>query len=204
VESYFSRIGILLPGWHTGYWTALRTLNLSEPRSWSYRDPFVPTFSAETYSHWGEAQPDNAQAPEGCVAASWALRYQSGTPGLGAWGWDDQPCSNRLLVLCRIIRECRRGGLQQVCSSLQGPTCQCLAYRMVSGNMQATMVHCEACAAPLPDNALDPAAPSSTCSPKPLPCTQLRALPLEAALATSPQPRCPLRMAAPTSWCCAA
>ncbi len=105
MEAYFSRIGILLPGWHTGYWTALRTLNTSDPRSWSYRDPFVPAFSAETYSHWGEGLPDNALAPESCVAASWALRYQSGTPGLGAWGWDDQPCSNRLLVLCRIVRE---------------------------------------------------------------------------------------------------
>ena len=105
VEAYFTRIGILLPGWHTGYWTALRTLNTSEPRSWSYRDPFVAAFSAETYSHWGDSQPDNAQAPESCVAANWALRYQSGTPGLGAWGWDDQSCSNRLLVMCRIIRE---------------------------------------------------------------------------------------------------
>jgi hypothetical protein len=104
VEDYFSSIGILLPGWHKSYWTALHTKSTSDPHVWSLMDPFPAPFSAESYSHWGDAQPDNTMPPESCVAASYELRYQSGTPGLGAWGWEDQPCSTRNLVLCRIIR----------------------------------------------------------------------------------------------------
>lgn len=121
VESYFASIGILLPGWHTAYWTALRTRNASEPRDWSFMDPFPVPFSGESYSHWGDSQPDNAQPPESCVAASYPLRYQSGTPGAGAWGWDDQPCSTRLLVMCRITRGCwrRAAAVEHSCCTVE-------------------------------------------------------------------------------------
>jgi hypothetical protein len=114
VEQGFIDMGALLPGWHTAYWLGLFTKNTSEPRTWRWSDPFVPYFTAESYTHWGTdssgiSEPNNAFPPESCVAANYTQAYQDGVPNVGPWGWSDSACSSKLPVMCRITREWHAG-----------------------------------------------------------------------------------------------
>jgi hypothetical protein len=119
VERGFIDMGVLLPGWHKAYWLGLYTKNTSEPRTWRWNDPFVPYFTAESYTHWGTdsngiSEPNNASPPESCVAGNHTQAYEDGVPNVGPWGWSDEPCSMKLHVMCRITRGWRRA---QACSS---------------------------------------------------------------------------------------
>ena len=59
-----------------------------------------------SYKNWGvyaeggtnATQPDNKLGSENCGVANWTQR--AGTPE--AWGWDDKPCSQKYVFMCRV------------------------------------------------------------------------------------------------------
>jgi hypothetical protein len=109
-ESYFIRMGAMLPGFHQFYWLGLNT---SRWPAFTWLDSAsAPSnhwkgFTRGSYSHWGYYMPQNVIEPndkfppENCAGANYSQAWGSG------WGWADTNCSGVHPFMCKQACGCQ-------------------------------------------------------------------------------------------------
>lgn len=102
MERYFVEQGYLIPSFHQSYWIGLNTTvpGTNNRDNWTWIDYAEPP-SDLTYIAWGDDQPDNAEGPAACAAASHEMA--GGDPSV--WQWDDTSCGANHVAICRLTRE---------------------------------------------------------------------------------------------------
>jgi hypothetical protein len=115
-ETYFIRIGALMPAFHKAYWLGLFIPQV-DPRLWpnfkwldGYPNPHTHQTPSDVYGHWGtlvsedltsgasisSEEPNNLSPPEFCAVANNSMAYDT------AWGWADKNCEEKYIYICKM------------------------------------------------------------------------------------------------------